>query len=294
MIKNIIQAFRPKTLTAAVVPIFVGSAMANSHGSISITVFWAALSSACFIQIATNLFNDAIDFKKGADNKNRIGPKRITQSGDLSFIQVMGLGILFGILAMAAGWPLVVIGGWPILIIGLISLFLAYGYTGGPWPLAYRGWGDVFVVLFFGIIAVGGVYYLHTLTYSIMALVGGLQIGFLATVLIAINNLRDVETDKLVNKKTWAVRFGKKFVKSEILILSLAPFGFCAYWALSGFFFAAFLPLVVLPLAIKLIKNIEETEPGPIYNKFLGLAALIHLLFGLQLSLGFLMEQINR
>jgi 1,4-dihydroxy-2-naphthoate octaprenyltransferase len=290
MIKNILLSFRPKTLTASVVPIFVGTSLAYSEGFFSSRVFWSCLMASIFIQIATNLFNDAIDFKKGADTEKRIGPQRITQMGFLSSKQVIMLALGFVIMALFAGYPLVVLGGWPILLIGIFSLFLAYGYTGGPWPLAYKGWGDIFVILFFGWIAVGGVYFLQTMTYKLSAFIGGTQVGFLATVLIAINNLRDVETDKLVNKKTWAVRFGKTFVRKEILVLTVVPFALSLFWLLNGKYFAASLPFLVLPITLKLIRGIYKIEPGPFYNQFLTLAALIHMLFGLQLSLGFLLE----
>lgn len=281
------QAFRPKTLVTAVVPILVGTALVFPASE---PVLWhvslfALLSAAC-IQVGTNLVNDAIDFKKGADTEERIGPRRVTQSGLITSRRVMLGGFLAFALAMAFGVPLVIQGGWVIVMIGLVSLFLGYSYTGGFFPLAYLGLGDLFVVIFFGLVAVGGVYYLHTLNYAWDAVVAGLQVGFLATVLIAINNLRDVHQDTKVNKKTMAVRFGPKLVRFEIALLFFSSFLLCGYWVWKGAWLAAVLPLVAWPLALTVIRGVYRNEPGPVYNQFLGQAAAVHMIFGFQLSLG--------
>jgi 1,4-dihydroxy-2-naphthoate octaprenyltransferase len=164
---------------------------------------------------------------------------------------------------------------------------MGYAYTAGPFPLAYKGLGDLFVILFFGLVAVGGMFYLQAGDLTLGALILGLQVGFHATVLIAINNLRDVEGDRKVNKRTLAVRFGKKFVRKEIWFLLLAPFILSLYWGYEGHFWAFLLPWSVLPLALKLGKLLQNTEPSPEYNKFLGQAAGIHLLFGIFTSVGF-------
>jgi 1,4-dihydroxy-2-naphthoate octaprenyltransferase len=291
MLKSIVLAFRPKTLTAALIPIFVGSGLAYSQqGFVVWKVVLFSLVSALSIQIATNLFNDAIDFKKGADDHQRIGPQRVTQSKLLTPKQVYLFAGIFLVLALSFGIPLVIRGGWVIVSIGIVSMFLAYGYTGGPLPLAYKGLGDLFVILFFGIIAVGGVYYLHTLDYKISAFVSGLQVGVLATVLIAINNLRDINQDRLANKKTLAVRFGENFIKWEIVALLMSSFFLGIYWIFLGKILAAALPLVLLPVVRKLITGVVKEVPGPIYNDFLAQAALIHLVFGLQLTLGLVLN----
>ncbi|MCB0356452.1 MAG: 1,4-dihydroxy-2-naphthoate octaprenyltransferase [Bdellovibrionales bacterium] len=290
MISSIWLALRPKTLTAAVVPIVVGTALAYVETkSYSIHVVVLTLLASLFIQIATNLFNDAIDFKKGADTDQRIGPQRVTQSGLLKIANVYLLAGFFLMAAVICGIPLVIRGGMPILGVGLVSLFLAYAYTGGPLPLAYKGLGDIFVVLFFGVIAIGGVYYLHTLQWHPSPFIAGLQIGFLATVLLAINNLRDIEQDRLANKKTLAVRFGIKWARYEIIFLLLAAFFLGSYWLFSGKPWAAILPLVVVPLTRKIILGISSQLPGPQFNVYLGQAALVHLVFGLQLSLGLIL-----
>lgn len=273
-------AFRPKTLVAAVVPVSVATAVVVHHGhGVHQLVVFCALIGAMSIQVATNLFNDAIDFHKGADNGERLGPRRVTQSGLLSSRSVFVGGLFFLGIAMLCGIPLVMAGGWPLVVIGLVSMAMAYAYTGGPWPLAYLGLGDLFVVLFFGLIAVVTTYFLQTGETSPDAWVAGLQVGFLATVLIAINNLRDTDGDRKVDKKTLAVRFGKNFVRWEILLLMFLSFGLGAYWYLSSRVLVAFLPLLTLPLAISIARGVFRNEPSPLYNQFLAKAAGLQVAF---------------
>lgn len=281
------QAIRPKTLSAAVVPVLVGTALVATTGNPpNLWLMALILSSALFIQIATNLVNDVLDFRKGADTAERIGPRRVTQSGLISERQVVkGAAVAF-LGAVICGAPLVWIGGWTILLIGLVSLFLAYAYTGGPFPLAYLGLGDLFVILFFGLVAVSGTYFLQTHTWALDALVAGLQVGMLATVLIAVNNLRDVEQDIKANKKTLPVRFGQKFARYEILGLLLLSFLLCGYWWMVGSHLAALLPIVAWPFAYAVLRGVFTYPPGPVYNKLLGQAALTHIVFGLGLAIG--------
>lgn len=285
---SILLAFRPKTLTAALVPCVAAATLVKAlYGDAPWIFLGYALLASFLIQIGTNLVNDAVDFKKGADNEKRIGPQRITQAGILSGNQVMALGSLCFLLAIFAGLPLVQQGGWQIVVIGLASVAMGYSYTAGPFPLAYLGLGDLFVILFFGLIAVMGLVFVMTGQWIDQAFWLGLQIGFHATVLIAINNLRDMHGDKEVNKKTLPVRFGKTFARYEILLLAFSPFVMNIYWWVLGYRWAAVLPLLALPLAILVTKNVFRTEPSPIYNKFLGQSAGLHLVFGLLLALGF-------
>jgi 1,4-dihydroxy-2-naphthoate octaprenyltransferase len=239
-----------------------------------------------FIQIGTNLINDAVDFKRGADTEERIGPIRVTQKGIFTAKQVWLVGSLFFLAAVLCGVPLVMHGGWPIVVIGVFSVLFGYAYTAGPYPLAYLGLGDLFVILFFGLIAVGGLVFLMTGAWQVPALILGLQIGLHATVLIAINNLRDVNQDLKVNKKTLPVRFGQKFAKFEIAALLLTPFVLNLYWFSHAGLWAALLPLITLPLAFKIVKLVYVTGPSPEYNRFLAMSAGLHLLFGCLLSLG--------
>lgn len=286
-IKSIILAFRPKTLTAALVPCLAGTALVKAIGlSWDGHVLFYALAASFLIQIGTNLVNDAVDFEKGADTEKRIGPQRITQAGILSANQVMALATILLGLAVVCGIPLVMKGGMTIVAIGIASVLMAYCYTAGPFPLAYLGIADLFVIVFFGILAVMGIVFLNTGEWMIEALILGLQIGFHATALLAVNNLRDREGDKLVNKKTLAVRFGKKFARYEIAAMAFLPFVMNLYWWFEGYKIAALVSLLALPLAFKLTKNVFTTEPGPVYNKFLGMAAGLHLVFGLLITLG--------
>lgn len=281
------QAFRPKTLTAALVPVVVGTALTISNGEIVkwwITLF--ALLSATFIQIGTNLVNDALDHKKGADTAERLGPTRVTASGLISYRKVMWAAVLAFGFALMFGLPLAFVGGWPIVIIGIVSLFLGYAYTGGPFPLAYVGLGDLFVILFFGLVAVGGTYYLQTHVWSFESIIAGLQVGFLATTLIAINNLRDMNQDAKVNKRTMAVRLGLKGARIEIATLFVGSFLLGFYWLTQKMWMAALLPWLSWPLAYLIIRDCFRHQPGPIYNQLLAKSALVHLLFGVLLSVG--------
>lgn len=290
-LSSVILAFRPKTLTAALVPCVVGSVLAfKQHGQFQWIYFACALLSSFFIQIGTNLVNDAVDFEKGADTEKRMGPQRITQAGVLSAKQVLNLAYLCFACAFLLGIPLVIAGGWPIVIIGLFSIAMAYAYTGGPYPLAYNGLGDLFVVIFFGWIAVGGMYYLHTGLYDMPAFILGTQIGLLAAVLIAINNLRDYQTDQLVHKSTLAVKLGPRGARLEIALLAIVPFILNFYWSYEGYILAGVFPLFAVWIAEKVVKGVYRNEPGPVYNRFLGMAAALHLAFGISWSLGAMLK----
>ncbi len=273
-------SFRPKTLIAAVVPIVAAAFLALAEQDhLKYSLVFAALVCALAIQIATNLFNDLIDFKKGADDEMRIGPKRVTQSGLLSPRQVFATALFFVLVAVAAGVPLLMVGGWPFAVIGALSLFLAYGYTGGPVPLAYLGIGDIFVIAFFGLVAVSGSYYLFTGDVTVSSLVLGVQIGFLATVLLAINNLRDSVTDIKVGKKTLAVRFGDTFAKAEISVLIASTFALTLYWWIK--YQKAWFTLVFLaaPLGFIIVREVWTHTDKATLNRLLGLSALLMMLF---------------
>jgi 1,4-dihydroxy-2-naphthoate octaprenyltransferase len=287
-----IAAARPKTLTAALVPVVVGSVL-GAKLSPSAEFAWfvsiAALISATAIQIGTNFFNDVIDFEKGADTAARIGPTRITQSGGASPALVYKAAIGAFLIALLFGAYLVWHGGTPILLIGLLSLLFGYTYTGGPYPLAYRGLGDLFVLIFFGLVAVSGTVFLHTGTWSMSGLVAGWQIGSLAVVLIAINNLRDRETDSGVDKRTLAVVLGERGAKIEIAGLLVVPFLAGFYWVQTPWSWAAVLPLILFPHALRVAREIWSIRPSAELNRYLGRCAFIHLGFGLLLTLGFIL-----
>ena len=286
-----IQASRPRTLTAALVPIWVGSALAlKSGGGWSPWLGLFALLSSVFIQIGTNLINDAMDFKKGADTAERVGPQRVTQSGLFKAEHVWWAGLLSFLFAVLLALPLVIQGGWPIIVVGVLSLLAGYAYTGGPYPLAYRGLGDLFVLIFFGWVAVGGVFYLNTHGMSASALVAGTQVGLLATVLIAINNARDAETDRKVGKMTLAARFGAGFAQQEIRVLFLVVYLLQFYWLSEKMIWAFYFPLGLLPRVFFLLWRLSRSKPGAAYNPLLGQSALIHLAFGGLLGLGLVLS----
>jgi 1,4-dihydroxy-2-naphthoate octaprenyltransferase len=283
-----IQAARPRTLTAAVIPVLTGTTLALAEGhAFRAGIFLCTLLSALFIQIGTNLVNDAEDFKRGADTAERVGPLRVAQAGWLTADQVLrGAWVCLG-LSFALGVPLIVAGGWPLLVVGLASIVAAYAYTGGPYPLAYWGLGDVFVMLFFGLIAVSGTYYLQSGTLSTGALIVGLAVGALATILLAVNNLRDVTTDRQHNKKTLAVRFGVGFAKREIAACAFAPFLVPVLLLSQGWWVAGLLPWLALPLAWRVVR-ISRQNKGADLNRALGAGAALHALYGTLLTLGFL------
>ncbi len=287
-IKALLLASRPKTLVAAILPVICGSAL-GSHDSkfFNKTVFVLALLSTIFIQIATNYFNDAIDFKKGSDNSNRLGPKRMTQSGIMNYSEMMKWGVIMLLLSLGFGLPLVFSHGWGILLIGIISLFFSYSYTGGPFPLAYLGLGELFVFIFFGLIAVGGSYFLQTQQISTHSMLLGSQLGFFSTILISINNLRDINEDSQNKKITFAVRLGQNKMKLFILNLHIFPYLLLHFWK-TEIPLCAYLPLLILPLSIFISSKVLFNEPSRYFNKLLALSALQYLLFSLFFVIGLL------
>ncbi len=284
-----IIASRPRTLGAAIIPVLAGAALAFSIGEFHAIASALTLACAVLIQIATNYFNDAIDHAKGADTAERIGPLRVTASGLLPARRVMASGfVVLGLTAILA-IPLVLRGGWIILLIGCASLVCAYLYTGGPWPLAYFGLGEIFVILSFGLIAVGGTFYLNALEFSSASLVAGLQIGLHSSVLLAVNNLRDLEGDRLAGKHTLAARFGLSFAQKETAALVIAPFLLGLAWLGLGYFWAFILPFTTLPLAWWLARACLTAIPDRSVNQLLAQSAALHAAFGLAIAIGFLL-----
>lgn len=282
-----ISASRPKTLGAAVAPVAVGTVLAwKLSGQCSPLLLVCTLGSTICLQIATNFFNDALDFIRGADTDRRVGPRRITAAGASSARATLIAAGLTLAAAALLGLPLIAARGWPILMIGLPSLYFCYGYTGGPHPLAYRGLGELFVILFFGFVAVLGTAFVQSGEWYWDALVAGLQVGALSTVLIAINNLRDFNEDRTTGKRTLAVRFGKNFARWEILtLIGLAHLSGLHWWQ-QGDFDAFTYPLIILPVGLWIALGVFTTPPGPVYNRYLAFSGIQLLLFALLLSLG--------
>ena len=279
---SIFLAARPKTLPAAIIPILLGSFLANSfsYESDLILLISILLSTLC-IQIATNFFNDALDDIKGADTLNRIGPKRISASGELTSQSLIIAGITFCFMAITFSLPIVVARGAPIIIIGLVGLILSYCYTGGPWPLAYKGLGELFVILFFGIVSVTGTFYVFSGELNYHAILLGIQSGLLCSVIIAINNARDIEEDKETGKLTLAARYGIIFAKFEILTLSILPYLIGLFWMNLGFIKTAIIPIIGLPFSLIIALLVMKTKPSKSYNKYLGLSVVAYSNFAI-------------
>ena len=273
-----ILASRPKTLSAAVVPVLIGTALAAPR--IDWLMFACAILGALFIQIGTNFVNDALDFKRGADTGERLGPIRVTQAGLLSADAVMRAAYVCFAFAASCGVPLILRGGWVIVVIGVTSILAAYAYTGGPYPLAYNGLGELFVMIFFGFVAVGGSYYVQTLSIDAAVILAGFAAGSLACVLLVINNLRDVASDEASNKKTMAVRLGEDFARLEVGFFSLAPFIAVMIVAQLRHRDWLLLPLAAAFLALELIRKVGKST-GRELNKCLALAGAMQWLFGI-------------
>ena len=220
-----IIASRIKTLPAAVCPVFVGTALAfNQKEQINFLIFFSILLASILIQLGTNFSNDLSDFIKGTDTDDRLGPRRAAQSGLLSVDHLKAGVLVTFFLSILIGFYLVSIGGYVIVLIGLSSIISGILYTEGPYPLGYNGLGDLFVFIFFGIIAVMGTFYLHTLNISFDSFICGCIVGSISTAIIVVNNIRDAKTDIKTGKKTLAVKFGILFSKIEYSILVTLPF----------------------------------------------------------------------
>jgi 1,4-dihydroxy-2-naphthoate octaprenyltransferase len=280
LIRAVLSGARPKTLAAGVVPVWVGGVLAwKLSGSIDWWLLACTLLAALCIQIATNFFNDAVDGKKGADGERRTGPKRLTGTGEMSFGQVMGLGAVFLAGAVAFGTPLVMARGWPMLAIGIPSLFLAYGYTGGPFPLAYRGLGEVFVILFFGFVAVMGTVFIQTGTWPPEAVLLGGQVGLLSAVLISVNNFRDREEDALVGKRTLAVRCGGKVAAGVIWLEIKVAALLGIVWLVKGYPLLGLASFPVFVIGMRIIWGVLTLPADARMNRMLALGALELVLF---------------
>ena len=279
-------ACRPKTLSVSLSPVLVGTAVAwyDTHTLLWLPLLAAALGAA-FIQIGTNLFNDVGDFLRGTDTPGRLGPKRATAEGWLTPGMVkVGAWLSFA-LAFLCGIYLVWHGGWPIVAIGLASLAAGWAYTGGPRPIAYGPLGEVFVFIFFGLVAVGGSYYLQTLNLTPIALLAATLVGIHAAAVITVNNYRDHDGDKANGKNTLAVRLGRPAMRRLYAAEMQAPYALLPL--LAGLGWKAALPLLSLPLALKLIRRFQREAPGPVFNQILAATAGLQLLFAILLLLSF-------
>jgi len=281
-------ASRPKTLPAAIAPVLVGTCLAYHAHGFHVLPALICLLFALLIQVATNFANDYYDFKKGADTEERIGPTRAVAAGLIKPETMKRVtGITFGI-AFCVGLGLIPFGGWWLLVIGVASVLCGYAYTAGPLPLAYVGLGDLFVLVFFGVVAVCCTFFVQTGYFNIETLMAATAIGGLSTNLLVVNNLRDMDTDKAAKKRTLAVRFGRIFSIWEYRIFLI--------WSQMTVVWIAFrmqdswvqLPLLTVPLGVILWIGLRKAKSGPDFNKLLAKTALLLVLYSVTLSLGLL------
>jgi len=286
------MASRPRTLTAAITPVVVGSALAIHGGAFQWLPALTALFSSIMIQIGANLANDLYDFKKGADTSARLGPTRVTSAGLLTPREVgIGMVVAFGLAALG-GLYLIYVGGWPILIIGIASILSGIAYTGGPFPLGYNGLGDLFVFIFFGLIAVMGTYYVQALTVTTASFLAAVPVGAIATAIIVVNNVRDADTDRAAGKRTLAVLLGRGAARAEyvmlMLVAYLAPF---LLWLSFGFSVWVLLPILSLPLAVRWTR-VLFTLTGLKLNAALGGTAQLLAVYGALFAIGLVVHQV--
>ncbi len=282
-----ILASRPKTLWAAIAPVIIGTAMAYADHAVHWLSALAALFGAVMIQIGTNLANDYFDYKKGTDTHERIGPLRVTQAG-LVKPEAMkrAIAIAFG-LALLAGIYLVWRGGLPIVAVGLLSILFGILYTAGPLPLGYNGLGDIFVFIFFGIVAVGGTYYVQALTIFPETIVAGAAPGFWSVALLTVNNLRDIDNDRKGGKRTFAARFGRTFARTEYVICVLAACIIPAVLAvMTGSHSTVLCASATLLAALPTLKIVLTKTDGPTLNAALAATGKLLLLYSVLFAIG--------
>jgi len=279
-------AIRPRTLSMAATPVVLGSALAWAEGAAPLwSVFVATLMCALLIQMGTNLHNDVADFERGADRPDRIGPLRVTAAGWATPRSVHRAAKLCFGLALLLGLGLVWQGGWPILAIGVTSLIAGWAYSGGKHPISHSALGEVFVLVFFGLLAVAGSHWLQSDEFSLAAWLGGAVVGLPAAAVLLVNNYRDRDADLRHGRQTLAARLGDTGARRAYAVMVLLPFALVlalAWVAQPG----ALLALVVLPLAAKLIPQLHRQASGAQLNLLLGATAKLGLLLGLLLAIG--------
>ncbi|MEC7749873.1 MAG: 1,4-dihydroxy-2-naphthoate polyprenyltransferase [Myxococcota bacterium] len=279
--KRWLLASRPATLTAAFVPVFVGSALCWQQGKFHAASAAIALLGALLIQLGTNYANDLHDFLKGTDDENRLGPTRAVQAGLISIEAMRRAMVITFLLAFLFGLLLVWRAGWPIALLGLFSILSGWAYTGGPYPLGYHGLGDLFVFLFFGFAAVVGTYYVQCLEAPLVAWYFSIPVGASCTAIIVVNNLRDREGDEVSGKRTLAVRWGARWTRRYYVGLLLsATFATPLYLLHRPFSWFLLAPLLLLPFVWYLARALQTSE-GEALNPVLAKTAGFHLVLGL-------------
>jgi len=284
-----ILASRPKTLPAAVAPVLVGTAVAIKDDKFNLTAFLIALICSILIQVGTNFVNDLYDYLAGSDREDRLGPRRALATGLITVNEMKFAIFITFIVTFLLGMYLVYMGGFVVFLIGILSIFAGIAYTAGPYPLAYNGLGDIFVFIFFGFVGTVGTYFVQALQVNAFVFWASVPVGALITNILVVNNYRDIEADRLSGKHTLAVKFGRKFTRYQYLLFMIL-----SYSILPLVFFSfkqspfIFIPLLSLPIAIKLIKMIF-TFTGTELNNTLALTAKLSAIYGLLFALGILL-----
>jgi 1,4-dihydroxy-2-naphthoate octaprenyltransferase len=277
-----IAAARLRTLPAAVVPVVVGTACAAASGGVALGPALAALGGALAIQIGTNFANDVFDAERGADGPDRVGPLRAVSAGLISAaVMKRAMAAAFGVAALF-GVYLIAVAGWPVVAIGVASVVSGIAYTGGPWPLGYHGLGDVFVLVFFGLVAVCGTAFVQLGRVPCLAVAAAVPVGALATAILVVNNLRDRATDERAGKRTLAVRLGRRGALIEYAALVAIAYAVPLALALPGLGGrpTVALPLLSAPIAIARVRAVIAAADGPAFNRCLAATAQLLLLHG--------------
>jgi 1,4-dihydroxy-2-naphthoate octaprenyltransferase len=282
-------ATRPRTLPAAVAPVAVGSALAFAAAQFRFGPAVAALIGALLLQIGVNLANDYFDFRAGIDTPDRLGPLRVTQSGLLAPESVKRGMIATFCLAGVVCLYLIAVAGWPVMLVGVFAILSALAYSGGPYPLASHGLADFFVFLFFGLVAVGGTFYVQTLQLNAQVFWAATPVGLLITAILVVNNLRDIATDGCSGKHTLAVRLGPQGARLEYALLVAAAYAVpAAGWLAGETPFWGLLCFLSFPRALRLIRRIASAR-GAALNPVLAATANLALGFSLLLALGLIL-----
>lgn len=281
-----LEAARPKTLPAAVIPVMVGTALAVAHGTADYPNAAICLAFALLVQIGTNFANDYFDFVKGADTTARVGPRRAVAAGLIAPGRMLAATWLVLAVAFAVGLLLVREGGWILLLIGIVSIGCAIAYTGGPFPLGYNGLGDLFVFIFFGLVAVDTTFYVQAGQVSPDVSSCAAAVGLLAANILVVNNYRDAETDARAGKKTLVVRFGRRFAVWQyalsVTVALLCP----PALLLTGYRWPVLLPLLMAPWAVGLTRRLAASREPAEQIALLGDTAKYLAAFGVLLSVG--------
>jgi 1,4-dihydroxy-2-naphthoate octaprenyltransferase len=288
------MAARPRTLPAAAAPVLVGTAYAATLGTFKGLTFVATLLGALLIQIGTNLSNDYSDARRGADTEDRLGPVRVTAGGLVPPKQVLiATYVAFG-LAVLVGVYLILTSGWQLLLVGIASILAGVLYTGGPKPYGYEGLGEVFVFLFFGVVAVTGTFFAQREELTWESFVLAIPVGLLATAILMVNNTRDLETDRRAGKRTLAVRLGREKARIGYALLVYLAFATAPLaWAFGGRHLTPWLllPWLALPIAAPIVRIVRNRVDGPSLNGALARTGMLQLAFCILLSAGLLLSR---